>query len=234
MRKLIFLTAFLITNFGFAQKLSTAEQVIEKYLDVTKIKNNAASITDMVYNLTSESPRGVAETEIKYLFPFKYNMGVYANGMTIMNSIYDGEKIKSVSGFGGGNQEPKTGQAAKNEAFRLHPFMEMEYKNQGVSATLLPEEGEHYVVEFKDSDGKIFKAYYNQTTGFKDKVWAKTETPRGSFESTSGLESYKAFKGSEILFPSVRKQTTQMGEITSELQSIKFNKGIKPKEFEIK
>jgi outer membrane lipoprotein-sorting protein len=234
MKKVFLLIISFICFEGIAQKLNTADEVIDKYLEVTKIKANAASITDMTMSLTSESPRGVAETEMKFAFPFKYSMNVYASGMTLMSTIYDGEKLQTKSNWGNGNQEPKTGAVAKNEANKTNPFVELEYKALGFTSSLLPEEGEHYVVEFKDTESKSWKSYYNIKTGLKDKVWFKSETPRGPIESTSLLESYKAFKGSDILFPSVRKQTTPMGEITSEVQSIKYNKGIKAKDFEIK
>lgn len=218
-----------------AQDFTTADQVIDKYLEVTKIKANAGNITDMVMSYTSESPRGVAETEIKYQFPFKYNMSVFSNGMELMSTIYDGEKLARKSNFGNqGNQAPKTGSAAKAEALKSNPFFEIDYKNQGFSSTFLAKEGDLYVIEFKDPEGKTWKDYYNAKTGLKDKTWVKMESPRGSFESTVIYENYKAFKGSEILFAAVKKQATQMGEIANELQSIKLNKGLKAKDFEIK
>lgn len=219
---------------GFAQDLTSVDQVIDKYLEVTKIKANAANITDLVMNMTSESPRGVAETEIKYQFPLKYNMTVFANGMELMSNIYDGDKLARKSNFGGANQEPKTGNAAKAEAQKSNPFFELDYKNQGFSASMLPKEGDMYVIEFKDPENKTWKDYYNAKTGYKDKTWMKVENPRGAFETTVVYENYKAFKGSEVLFAATKKQTTQMGEITNELQSIKVNKGLKAKDFEIK
>ncbi len=234
MKKMLLFCLTFVCLQAFSQKFTSSDEVIEKYLEVTKLKSNAAAITDMVMSMTSESPRGVAETERKFMFPYKYTLSVYASGMTIMSSTFDGEKLQSKSNWGGGNQDPKTGEKAKNEAYRSHPFFELEYKNAGFTATLLPEEGEYYVVEYKDSESKTLKAYYNIKTGLKDKVWSKNETPRGTFENTVNFESYKAFKGSEILFPTVMKQTSPMGEISSETQSIKFNKGVKAKEFEIK
>jgi hypothetical protein len=232
--------ALVLTAFCFcfvtakAQDLTSADQVIDKYLEVTKIKANAGSITDLVMSFTSESPRGVAETEIKYQFPLKYNMTVFANGMELMSNIYDGDKLARKSNFGGANQDPKTGSAAKSEAQKSNPFFELDYKNQGFTATLLPKEGDMYVIEYKDPEGKTWKDYFNAKTGLKDKTWIKVESPRGAFETTVLYENYKAFKGSEILFAATKKQSTQMGEITNELQSIKVNKGLKAKDFEIK
>ena len=232
-------TLFAILCFCFvsasAQDITTADQVIDKYLEVTKIKANAANITDLVMNLTSESTRGVAETEIKYQFPLKYNMTIFSNGMELMSTVYDGDKLARKSSFGNqGNQEPKTGNAAKGEAQKTNPFFELDYKNQGFTANLLPMEGDLYVIEYTDPEGKTWKDYFNSKTGFKDKTWSKFESPRGTFETTVTYENYKAFKGSEILFAAKKKQGTQMGEVTNELQSIKVNKGLKAKDFEIK
>jgi hypothetical protein len=232
MKKLLFVLGIFVSNLGFSQ--TSVEAILNKYLEVTKIKTGAASITDISMSMTTESARGVAETEIKYAFPYKYSMNVYANGMTVMNSAFNGETSKTVMGFGGQSPEPKTGIAAKNDAYKSHPFLELIYSENGFTATLLADEGEHHVIEFKDSDGKSIKNYYNKSTGFKDKIWSKTESPRGTFESTAILENYKTFKGSEILIPALRKQTTGMGEITSEVQTVKFNKGLKDKDFEIK
>ncbi|MCP9768179.1 hypothetical protein EGI22_09660 [Lacihabitans sp. LS3-19] len=235
-------TILLFCFLGFvakAQETQTADQIIDKYLEVTKIKGNSSSITDMVMNSTAESPRGVAETEVKYQFPFKFKMSMFSNGMELMSTIYDGEKLARTSTWGNnGKQEPKTGNAAKAEAQKSNPFFELEYKNNGFSATLLPSETfneiAYNVIEFKDPEGKTWKDYYNPSTGLKDKTWSKMESPRGVFETTVNYENYKSFKGSEILFPSVKKQSTQMGEVSSELQSVKINKGLKAKDFEIK
>lgn len=228
---------FLISVNAWSQKLTTAQEVIDKYLEVTKIKANAATIKDITISMTSESSRGVAETEMKIQFPLKASMNVYANGMTVMSMIYDGEKMQR-SGFGGQSQPAVTGAKAKSEGTRLNPFLEMEYQSMGIVSTLLADETiektEYYVVENKDTEGKTWKDYYNKGTGFKDRSFSINESPRGKFESTSIYEKYKAFKGSDILFSSVRKQIGQMGEITSEVQSIKFNKGLKDKDFEIK
>jgi hypothetical protein len=70
-------------------------------------------------------------------------------------------------------------------------------------------------------------------SGLKVKTFSINETTRGKFESSTFYEDYKAFKGSEILFATKRKQNSQMGEIVSELQTIKINKGIKEKDFAI-
>jgi hypothetical protein len=238
MKNLLVFVFTILSVTANCQILSTPDQVIQKYLEVTKIKDNSANITDMVMSYTSESPRGVAETDFKYMFPFKCNMSVFANGMELMSATFDGEKMARKSNWGGGNQPPKTGASAIAEGARFNPFIETDYVNLKFTTSLLPNEtiesGECYVVEIKDTEGKTWKDYYDTKTGFKTKTFSINESPRGKVESTILYENYKAFKGSEILFSAVKKQTSPMGEISSELQSVKINKGLKAKDFEIK
>ena len=66
----VFVLLMLAVNIANAQK--TAQDVIKKYLEVTNISKSSATITDMVMSITTETPRGVSETETKIAFPFKY------------------------------------------------------------------------------------------------------------------------------------------------------------------
>jgi hypothetical protein len=235
-----FLILFLLSlGFAKAQKVASANEVINRYLEVTKIKENAAKILDLTMTYTSESPRGLSETEYKYIFPFKFSMTVFGGGVEIMSSRFDGEKLSRASSFRAANPEPKTGATAKFEALKVHPFLEYDYPNLNLTTTLqanLVENNiEYYVVEVKDTEGKSWKDYYDVGTGLKCKTLSKNETPRGGWvESTIIYENYKALKGSDVLFPTKKKQSSPMGEISSELQSIKINKGLKSKDFEIK
>ncbi|MBK6978770.1 MAG: hypothetical protein IPH28_18145 [Cytophagaceae bacterium] len=232
----VFVLLMLAVNIANAQK--TAQDVIKKYLEVTNISKSSATITDMVMSITTETPRGVSETETKIAFPFKYSTSMFSNGMELMSTKFDGETMVMKSNWGNNNQEPKKGKEAITESARLNPFVEMEYEKLGFTLALLPQEtidGKTYdVVEIKDADGKVSKDYFNTATGLKDRTSMSRTSPRGTIEIVAIFEDYKAFKGSDILLPVVRKQKTQMGEISSELQSVKFNKGLKPKEFEIK
>ncbi len=224
-----------------AQELTTSKEVINKYLEVTKIGENYKAITDITLNSTSESQRGVAETEMKFAVPFKSSMSIFSNGMEVMSSKYDGNTLARKSSFGGGNgpgQQPKTGEEAKAEALRTFPFLEAIYDENGYTHKLAGTENVSdkpaYVVEVTDPTKKTWKDYYDKATGLKVKTFSVNESPRGKFESTVLYENYKALKGSPILFALVKKQVGQMGEIVSELQSIKINKGLKEKDFEVK
>lgn len=240
MRNLFLFLIFSFTQISYAQDLNTSDAVINKYLEVTKIKDNAANVKDMSMSYTTESQRGSAETEFKFVFPYKASMSVFGGGMEIMSMKYDGDKLQRKSGFGGGsgNNEPKTGDEAKIEAMKMNPFLEMEYSSINCTTSLLSNEKEgntnYYVVEIKDSKGNTWKDYYNMETGFKDKTFSRNKTPRGEVESTVKFENYKTFKGSDILFAATKTTSSPMGEIVSELQTVKINKGIKDKDFEIK
>lgn len=236
MKLKFFVILLLAVNIANGQK--SAQDVIKKYLDVTNISKSSATITDLVISTTTETPRGVSETETKIAFPFKYSTSMFSNGMELMSSKFDGETFVMKSNWGNNNQEPKKGKEAINESARANPFVELEYEKLGFTTTLLPSEsfeGINYdVIEIKDTDGKISKDYFNPATGLKDRTSVTRTSPRGTMEIITVFENYKAFKGSDILFPTIRKQKTQMGEMSTEVQSIKFNKGLKPKDFEIK
>ncbi|WP_337040619.1 hypothetical protein [Emticicia sp. 17c] len=231
---------------SFAQNTPTADAIIEKYITAIGGKEAIAKIQDMTINSTSESQRGTSETEIKYKFPDKYTMTVYFNGNQGMTTVYDGKNIKTSGGFGGrggngagGNRPPIEGKEAKIQAMRSSPFFELLYDELGITRTVLGTEKvgdkDAYKVEITTPDGKKWVDYFDTTSGLKVKNFSSNETPRGKFESTVSYENYKKFKGTEILIPSVTKRSAgQMGEIVSEVQSVKVNKGLKDSDFEIK
>ncbi len=244
MKKIIVMFIGLLPLAVNAQDLSSSGEVIKKYLEVTKISENYKSVTDLVLNSTTESQRGVAETEVKIAFPLRVSMSIFSNGMEVMSTRYDGQTLARKSGFSGGGggggqgQGPRTGEEAKAEAMRLNPFMEAFYDEYGYTHKLVGTENvadkPAYVIEVTDKNGKSWKDFYDKESGLKVKTLSVNETPRGKFENTVLYEKYKALKGSPILFATVKKQVGGMGETVSELQSIKVNKGLKDKEFEIK
>jgi hypothetical protein len=246
--KKIFVSLFsFITLSSVAQNTPTADAIIEKYITAIGGKEAIAKIQDITISSTSESQRGTSETEIKYKFPDKYAMSMYFNGNPGMTTVYDGKNFKSSGGFGGrgggnaggGNRPQPEGNAAKIQAMRSNPFFETMYKDLGITGTVLGTEKvgdkDAYKVEFSTADGRKWTDYFDVASGLKVKNFSSTETPRGKFENTVLFENYKKFKGTEVLIPAVSKRSGgQMGEIVSEVQSVKVNKGLKDSEFEIK
>ncbi|MBA4853334.1 hypothetical protein [Emticicia sp. BO119] len=246
--KRIFVCLFSFITLGsFAQDTPTADAIIDKYITAIGGKEAISKIQDITINSTTESQRGTSETEIKYKFPDKYAMSMYFNGNPGMTTVYDGKNFKSSGGFGGrgggngggGNRPQLEGNAAKIQAMRSNPFFETMYKDLGITGSVAGTEKvgdkDAYKVEFSTADGRKWTDFFDTASGLKLKNFTSNETPRGKFEQTTIFENYKKFKGTDVLIPAVSKRSGgQMGEIVSEIQSIKVNKGLKDSEFEIK
>ena len=248
-RIIVSLFSFIAFN-SFAQSTPTADAIIEKYITAIGGKEAIAKIQDLTISSTSESQRGTAESEIKYKFPDKYALNIYFNGNQGMTTVYDGKTIKTGGGFGGGGgggrggagggtRPPLEGKEAKMQAMRSSPFFELLYDELGITRTVIGTEKvgnkDAYKVELTAADGKKWTDYYDVASGLKVKNYSVTENPRGKFESSVTYENYKKFKGTEILLPATTKRSGgQMGEVVSEVQSVKVNKGLKDSDFVIK
>ncbi|MFN3489479.1 MAG: hypothetical protein ACK4YV_10115 [Emticicia sp.] len=239
MKKLL-VTAFSLLTFGtFAQDTPSADAIIEKYLTAIGGKEAISKIQDLTISTTSETQRGTSETEMKFKFPDRYSMSVFANGNEVMSSIYDGNKLKSGSSYGGGNRPPMEGKEAQMSAMRSNPFSETLYDKMGITRTVIGKEKvgdkDAYKLELATADGKKWNDFYDIESGLKVKTYSMNETPRGKFENNVYYLDYKKFKGVDVMFPSQTKRSAgQMGDITSEVQSIKVNKGLKDSDFLIK
>lgn len=239
MKKLI-VTVFSLITFGtFAQDTPSADAIIEKYLTAIGGKEAIAKIQDLTISSTSETQRGTSETEMKFKFPDRYAMSVFANGNEVMNTIYDGNRMKSGSSFGGGNRPPMEGKEAQMAAMRSNPFSETLYDKMGITRTVVGKEKvgdkDAYKLELATADGKKWNDFYDVESGLKVKTYSMNETPRGKFENNVYYLNYKKFKGLDVMLPSQTKRSAgQMGDITSEVQSVKANKGLKDSDFVIK
>jgi outer membrane lipoprotein-sorting protein len=240
MKKIAFVFIFgLIINTTFGQDNPTADVIIEKYLTAIGGKDALNKIQDITISSTSETPRGVSETEIKFKMPNKYVMSTFANGMELFSVVCDGNKLVRKSSFGGGNQATKEGKEAQAEVMLMHPFAEMNYAAIGTKGEVQGIEKvdgkDAYKVLFTTAEAKTFTVWFDQASGLKLKTSSTTEGPRGRMESAVSYGEYKKFKGTEVMVPSSSKRGMgQMGEFVSDVQSVKINKGLKDSEFEIK
>ncbi|WP_394990438.1 hypothetical protein [Emticicia sp.] len=238
MKKILVTVFSIFTMVTFAQDTPTADAVIEKYFTAIGGKDAISKIQDLTISSTSESQRGTAETEMKFKFPDRYSMSIFMNGNEVMGAIYDGNKLKN-GGFGGGNRPPLEGKEAQMSAMRSNPFSELLYDKMGITRTVLGKEkvGEKdaYKLELATADGKKWNDYYEVESGLKVKTYSMNETPRGKFENIVSYINYKKFKGIEVMLPSQTKRSGgQMGEVVSDVQSVKVNKGLKDSDFIIK
>ncbi len=241
MKKLFFAVCLLLNTATFAQDPS-ADAIIEKYIAAIGGKEAIAKINDITISSTSETPRGTSETEIKFKAPDKYFMAAYAMGNEMFSMVNNGVKSVRKSSFGGGGGRPegpeKTPKEVKNEAMMMNPFAEINYAALEMKGAVLGTEKvgdkEAYKVEFTNPEGKKSTTWFDKDSGLKLKTSSINKSPRGEFENSTIFEEYTKFKGTEVMIPKIRKQTSQMGEIASEVQSVKVNKGIDDKVFVIK
>lgn len=233
----VYVLSFLTFNV-FAQDTPSADAVIEKYLTAIGGKDAIAKIQDLTISSTAETPRGTSETEMKFKFPDRYTMSVYANGNEVMAAVYDGNKLKN-SGMMGGNRPPMEGKEAQMSAMRSNPFSELLYDKLGITRSVIGKEKvgdkDAYKLELSTPEGRKWNDFYDVDSGLKVKTYSMNETPRGKFENNVSYLNYKKFKGMEVMLPSQTKRSGgQMGEIVSEVQSVKANKGLKDSDFVIK
>ena len=255
--KKIFVTVFsLFAITTFAQDTPSADAIINKYITAIGGKEAIAKIQDLTISSTSETQRGATETEMKFKFPDRYSMSVFMNGNEVMGAIFDGTKIKN-TGFGGGGggnrggaggaagggaggtRPPQDSKEVQITAMRSNPFPELLYDKMGITRTIVGKEkvGEKdaYKLELATAEGRKWNDYYNVESGLKVKTYSMNETPRGKFENSVQYLNYKKFKGMDVMIPSQTKRSAeQMGEIVSEVQSVKMNKGLKDSDFVIK
>lgn len=227
---------FLACTLGVFQSYAQigSQEAFQKHVEAIGGKSLIQTVSDMTLSMTTETPRGVSETEMKFKMPLKYALSVYAGGQQMMSSTYNGTKLVTSSPWGGA-QKPIEGELAKAEILKNHPFAELYFEEAGVQVIASEQteiDGKSYQKVVLGLGTTQWTNFYDVQTGLKYMTVAENKTPRGTFESKSIFTDYKKFKGSEILFSAKRQQTTGMGAITSELQSIKINKGLKDKEFE--
>lgn len=241
MNKIKFAILSLFTVFTVsAQEIPSPQEIFDNYITAVGGKTAISEIQDMTVSMLSSSSRGTAETEMIHQFPkYRGAMSVFAAGREMMSMKYDGERFNRVSPWGGGDK-PLEGEEAKIAGMQMHPFPEMLYTEMGYTATVdgIEKIGEKDAYKVTLTKGeKSFSNFYDVKTGLKVKSTSKTSTPRGNFESTSTYEGYEAFKGSDVLFPKITKQSTAgergVMETSSEISGIKFNKGVKDKAFKV-
>jgi hypothetical protein len=249
--KKIFITVFsLFTIVTFAQDIPTADAIIEKYITAIGGKDAIAKIQDLTINSSSETQRGISETEIKFKFPDRYSISIFMNGNEVMGTIFNGTKLKS-TGFGGGGNRSGAGATGGGEtrppqdnkeiqitAMRSNPFPELLYDKMEIIRTVIGKEkvGEKdaYKIELATAGGRKWNDYYDVESGLKVKTYSMNETPRGKFENSVQYFNYKKFKGLDVMLPAQTKRSGgQMGEIISDIQSVKINKGLKDSDFVI-
>ena len=218
-----------------AQNTLTADQVIDTYLTAIGGKAAIAKVKDMSMDMAAETERGTMLSEFKMKAPNKFVSVMFAMGSEVRRVTGNGGRVSTTQGFGGNNQtQLSDGAKAQGELMQNHPFPELFYDSLGVQRVLLGKESingaEANKVEFSLGDRKWIE-HFDVASGLKVKRSATVETPRGKMDIAQSYSDYKAVEGVKI--PYVREMGGRFA-MKMEVQSVKINKGIKDKEFEIK
>ncbi|WP_373513713.1 hypothetical protein [Persicitalea sp.] len=222
----------LVSLNAFAQDLTTADAVVDKYLAAVGGKDKIRTIQDITVSATTDMQGRTMETETKMKMPNKFKQTSYMMGNEAGGTIYDGTTLsRSMRG----QTTTKEGKEAYQEFMQNHPFPEIFYDSLQVEKKLVGIEK----VDGKDAydleltaNGNTWHDYFDRDSGLKVKRTATNESPRGKMEAVFTYGDYKAVNGVKFPFASSRK--FGQFEMASETQSIKINKGIDDKQFKIK
>lgn len=222
----------LLSLAAFAQDMTTADAVIDRYLAAVGGREKLRTIQDMTVSATVDMQGRTMEMETKLKMPNKYRQVSYMMGNEVGGSTYDGTTlVRSMRG----QQTTREGKEAYQEFMQNHPFPELYYDSLGIGKKLVGVEKaggqDAYRVEFS-GHGTTWDEYFDKETGLKVKRTATLESPRGKTQAEITFGDYRAVNG--ILFPFARSQKFGQFEMTMETQSIKLNKGIDDKQFRIK
>ncbi len=222
----------LVSLSAFAQDLTTADAVLDKYLTAVGGKDKISAIKDITTSATSDIQGRTMETETKLKMPNKFKQTSYMMGNEAGGTTYDGTTLsRSMRG----QTTTKEGKEAFQEFMQNMPFPELLYDSLGVEKKLVGMENvngkDAYDLEFT-VNGNTWHDFFDKDSGLKVKRTATNESPRGKTEAVFSYGDYKAVNGIKFPFTSSRK--FGQFEMASETQSIKLNKGIDDKHFRIK
>jgi outer membrane lipoprotein-sorting protein len=217
---------------SYAQELTEASAVVDRYLIAVGGLEKLRGIQDMTVNMTADIQGRALEMETKLKMPNKFRQASYMMGNEAGGTVYDGTTLsRSMRG----QQTTKQGQEAFQEFLQNHPFPELYYDTLNVEKKLVGIEKvgdkDAYKVAYT-ANGTTWYDYFDKQTGLKVMRSATMDTPRGKSEVRINFGDYKSVGG--ILFPHSRSQKMGQFEMNMETSSIKLNKGIDDKHFKIK
>lgn len=166
---------FLATvNAVSAQDMPSADAVIDKYLAAIGGKEAIAKIEDISISTMAETQRGSMEAEVKMKAPNKFSSVMFMMGNEVMRSTSDGEKVATVSGFGGNtNNRTAEGKDAVAQILQNVPFPETLYAQYGIQKTVVGKENingkDAWKVELAIPEGRKWNDFFDVESGLKVK-----------------------------------------------------------------
>ena len=204
----------------------TAEMVIDKYLAAIGGKETLMAVKDLSINMGAEMQGQVLEMMIVQKAPNKVMSKLTTQGMTIQESVFDGEK-------GTQGQMGQTAEMGPEDIARTKKqavlFPEMHLAKMGSTTKFIGTEnldGKNvYVVEITDAEGTKMTNFFDATSFLKIREVNSLEANGQTMTITNDLMDYKEVDG--ILFPHTRS-TTGMGPMPIKMivSEIKVNSGV--------
>jgi hypothetical protein len=220
---LLGLLLILLAQPTFAQKLPSADKIVDNYLKAIGGKKSAGALRDATYDWTIEfnnQPFGTARTQRKAPSSERWEM-TFGNGQ-----IISATNTRSAWEVGLDNHlRTLTGleSAAAKLRATLNSSRLINFKKANVLARVLSlgDLGSEpaYIVEFSTRSGARFQYYFSVKTGLITKITSDVKKTRVLFDDYRPVQGIKEPHR-------VRMNFDVAGELTLLLQSVKFNTGI--------
>ncbi len=216
------------------EKGITVESILNRYITAIGGKEMALGVKDIEMNYSGQVPNGgpVIVVSIQKKGTDKSIQEVKVMGNTMQKTVVNGNA--SIMNMRGQTSELK-GAELQQAVAKAYNFYEIDPQKAGLKTSL---EGVEKVggkectkVGFAIGDSKWVE-FYDNSTGLKIKSVETKKGPTGDVEITVEYAEYKETDG--VKYPTLLKQN--MGPMTLELklESIKTNKGIDDKVFDLK
>lgn len=215
------------------EKNITAENILDKYLTAIGGKEKLASVKDLAISMTGNIPNGPAiSTFLAKKAPNKSLQEVKAMGNTVQKLVVSGI---AASMNARGQESQLKGNELAQAISKSSLFYELNPQKVGINTKLDGTEK----VDGKDCTKIIYSIgeakwteYFENTTGLKMRSVENRKSPTGDIQVIIDYADYKEFDG--IKLPTTVKQNMGQNIVELKLESVKINKGIDDKIFNIK
>ena len=211
----------------------TAEEVINKYLEVIGGKDKLLSVKDLSMAMEADMMGQAVIINLIQKSPNKMHQTLSAGGMVVQSSTFDGEK-GSISQMG--QSKAMSAEEIKTTRNQAVLFSEMKLAEMGYQSKFIGSENvdgkNAFLIELTSSEGKKQTLYFDADTFLKIKEVSVVDTPQGQATIVNDLSDYKAVDG--ILFPHIRK-VSGMGPMPLKMvvKEIKVNAGVEDSVFKV-
>jgi zinc protease len=213
---------------------ASAEEVIDKYLQVIGTEEKLTQVEDIVMKMTTSMQGMTLEMTRKQKSPDKYLMSVAMNGNIMQQEQYDGEKgMVTMQGQKQVIEEEAQLEEWRNDAL---PFPEAHYDEMGYKLELKGVEkinGEDaFKVQVTTTNGDKITEFYSATTGYKVRTVSTRQGQGQTVTVTTDLADYKEVAG--IMWPhTITVSGVMPMPLKMEVTSITVNQGIDNSEFAV-